>query len=52
MIMCCCSSELAHNELQKFIFQGNRDKKVFDMEDYETGQAQEFKADFNKITLP
>ena len=52
MIMCCCSGDKAHNELQKFVFLGNRDKKVFDMKHYETGQAQEFKADFNKITLP
>ena len=52
MIMCCCSGEIAHNEIQKFIYQGNRDKKVFDMQEYEAGQALEFKADFNKITLP
>jgi len=52
MIMCCCSSDLAHNEEQKFVLFGNKDKKVFDMVDYETGQAIEKKADLSKITLP
>ena len=50
--MCCCSSDLAHNEEQKFVLFGNKDKKVFDMVDYETGQAIEKKADLSKITLP
>ena len=52
MIMCCCSSDLAHNERQKFVLLGKKDKTVFEMVKYEDGQAQEIKADLSKIVLP
>jgi len=29
MIMCCCASDLSHNERQKFILYGNKNKVVF-----------------------
>jgi hypothetical protein len=32
--MCCCRPDLIHNEEEKFILLGNKDKKVFDMVDY------------------
>jgi hypothetical protein len=38
-IMCCCSSELAHNESQKFVIMGARDKKVFDRSKYGIGEV-------------
>jgi hypothetical protein len=37
--MCCCSSELAHDESQKFVIMGARFKKVFDRKNYITGEV-------------
>jgi hypothetical protein len=52
--MCCCRPELTHNEEEKFILLGNKDKKVFDMidcEDKKFHQPQKGKMNQNKIRL-
>ena len=35
--MCCCSNDIAHDESQKFVIMGAKDKKVFDHTHYDKG---------------
>jgi hypothetical protein len=49
--MCCCSPDLAHNEEQKFVLLGNKDKKVFETAQVKIVKIKEFKQDLSKGIL-
>jgi hypothetical protein len=59
--MCCCSSEVAHDESQKILYKGNLERTIFDRSSifYEgdprmlvNGDPIEQKPDLSKIHLP
>lgn len=54
MIMCCCCiGEAMHNEREKFVILGNKDKVVFPVDSIEmNGNIFESKCDFSQIFLP
>lgn len=52
MVMCCCASDTSHNERQKFVLYGNKNKVVFN-ETLDAGEVVELKqCDFSRILLP